>query len=342
MSESTSTTKPDAPHNPDPSRPRPKDDTRNLMRIIWALVAVVVAAIIGFGTFYYLNQRVDSGPTQAERVVSTAEQKVRDNPNDVGARLALAAAYIKTQRPDDAGTQFQEILKVQPNNRSALLGLGGLMYEKGDYEGAKKQYTAVVDTARTGEFAGADKLLQEAYYFRGMSESALKDYAAATKDLQKALIIDRADADGWYALGDAQLQAGDTKNAAQSFQQALLFVPTGWCDPYGGLQATYGKSKNANGLAYAKAMAAICAGDTSDAQLKTLESVASGEFKVPALLGLGQATETSGDLGAAKKWYQQVVKADPSNIAANSAIARLSTDTGSSSGSTPTSTASAS
>jgi tetratricopeptide (TPR) repeat protein len=342
MSESTSTKEPDVPPGPPTIDDGAAEQNRSLLRLLWTLVIVLIVAIIAFGLFYYLNQRVDSGPTQAERVVATAEAKVRENPNDVAARLALAAAYIKTQRPDDAQSQFTEILKAQPNNRSALLGMGGLLYEKGDYEGAKTHYSAVVDAARTGEFAGADKLLQEAYYFRGMTESALKDYTASAKDLQKALIIDKADADGWYALGNVQLQSGDTANAAKSFQQALLFIPAGWCDPYSGLQTTYEKTKNQAGITYAKAMAAICKGDTSEQQLKALQSVAKEEFKIPALLGLGLATETSGDLTAAKKWYQLVVDADPANIAAHSAIARLSTESGVSTDSTPTPTASSS
>ena len=339
MTESPSTTGSLVPPNP---TSLPPEDNRSLVRLLWALVIVAVVAIVGFGVYYYLSQRVDSGPTQAERVVATSEQKVRDNPNDVNARLALAAAYLKSERQDEAKSQFEEILKAQPNNRSALLGIGGILLDAGDYAGAKDQYTAVIQASKTGEFAGADVLLQEAYYLRGVSESSLKDPKAAASDLKKALIIDKGDADAWYALGNAQVQLGDAKTAATSFQQALLFVPTGWCDPYTGLKAAYDAQKNAQGITYATAMSAICKGDTSAEQQKALTSLSSGEFKIPALLGLAMSAETAGDTSAAVKWYGQVLEVDPKNIAANSAIARISTAGGTTPSSHPTPSESAS
>jgi tetratricopeptide (TPR) repeat protein len=290
---------------------------------MWALVIVVVIAVIGFGVYYYMSQRVDSGPTQVERVVAISESAVRENPNDVNARLGLAAAYLKAARPDEAKAQFLEILKAQPENRSALLGVAGLLYESGDFGGAKDQYTNVITSSAGGEFAGADTMLQEAYYFRGMSESALKDYSSAGKDLQQALTIDKADADAWYALGNVQLQSGDGQAAASSFQQGLLFVPTGWCEPYTGLKAAYEQVKNADGVTFATAMGAICNGDGDESQQQALEKLIDGEFKIPALLGLGLSAETSGDTAAATKWYREVLKDDPKNITANSAVARL-------------------
>jgi tetratricopeptide (TPR) repeat protein len=304
---------------------------------------VITLALIGFGVFYYLSQRIDSGPTQVERIVATSEAAVRENPNDVSARLALAAAYLKSARPEDAKAQFLEILKAEPNNRSALLGVGGLLYDSGDLAGAKDRYSAVINVSGGGEFAGADIMLQEAYYFRVMSEYGLKDYAAGAGDLKKALTIDKADADSWYALGKVQLAAGDGKAAADSFQQALLFVPTGWCDPYSGLKAAYEQQQNAQGVKYASALGAICNGDQSDAQRQTLTGLTQGEFKIPALLGLGMSAETAGDTAAAAKWYGEILKTDPKNIAANAAIARIAAGTtGHAAGSTPTPNASAS
>ena len=339
MTESPSTTGSLVP--PDPTI-APPEDNRSLVRLLWALAIVALVAVVGFGIYYYMSQRVDSGPTQAERVVASSEEKVRENPNDVNARLTLAAAYLKSDRQDEAKSQFQEILKAQPNNRSALLGVGGILLDAGDYAGAKDQYTAAIQASKTGEFAGADVLLQEAYYLRGVSESSLKDPKAAEADLKKAVGIDKGDADAWYALGNAQVQLGDGKSAATSFQTALLFVPTGWCDPYAGLKSAYEAEKNAQGVTYATAMSAICNGDTSAEQQKALTSLTSGQFKIPALLGLAISAETSGDTSAAVKWYGQVLESEPKNIAANSAIARISTAGGTLPSSHPTPSESAS
>jgi cytochrome c-type biogenesis protein CcmH/NrfG len=61
-----------------------------------------------------------------------------------------------------------------------------------------------------------------------------------------------------------------------------------------------------------------------------------GPYKVPALLGLGLVSENAADYGKALEWYRKVVKEDPQNVAALTAIARL--DVASTGGSVPAST----
>jgi len=49
------------------------------------------------------------------------------------------------------------------------------------------RYGDVINLANTTLAAMSEPVLEEAYYWRGMAEAALGDFAAARKDFQKAL-----------------------------------------------------------------------------------------------------------------------------------------------------------
>jgi tetratricopeptide (TPR) repeat protein len=315
--------------------------SRTLVRILWILGLLLGLLIVVFGVVYYLGQHASSGPSLADRSVTTAEQAVRDDPNNVAARLNLATAYLESGRSEEALAQFTAITKVEPDNRAALLGSGTIRLQNEDFAGAKADFAHVVAVSGGQEFSAADPQLERAQYFLGMSALGLKDVPGAVKAFTAALAIDKTDADAWYALGGAQAQAADYKSAADSYQRALVFVPTGWCDPYAGLAAAYGQLKNSDGSAYSNAMASICNGKTDDG-VSALEKLTTGEFKEQAMLGLGIAAESSNDKAKAIGWYRKVIAADPSNIAALTALARLGASEPASSSATPTPSASAS
>jgi tetratricopeptide (TPR) repeat protein len=317
--ESTSTAGLPADHAA--STPPPSDD-QGLRRLLKYLVIATVIIVVVFGTVYYLTQRTTSGPTLMERATETAESAVKENPNDIGARLSLAATYMQAERPDDALTQFEEIIKAEPKHRAALIGAGTIYFSRNDFSAAKKNFESVVKASGTGEFSNADPQLEESLYYLGVSDLRLGDVPGAVKNLQSAVRIDDTDADAWYQLGSAQVQAGDYKGAATAFQTALTFIPAGWCDPYDGLSTAYDKLKQVDGVTYAKAMATICKGD-AETGMNQLKPLTNGEFKIPALIGLGVAAEAAKDTKAATNWYQQVVAVDPTNVAALNGLARL-------------------
>ena len=311
-----------APATASPGTPAGDPGSRTLVRILWILGIVTVVLVVVFGVVYYLGQHADAGPSLTDRDVATAEQAVRDDPNNVGARLSLAAAYLQADRSQEALAQFTEITKAEPDNRTALLGSGTIRFENEDFTGARADFQHIVDVSGGQEFSAADPQLERAWYFLGLSSLRLGDIPAARTALESALAIDKTDADAWYWLGGTQVRAADYQAASDSYRKALTFVPTGWCDPYEGLQVAYDHLGNADGSIYAKAMAAICNGNT-DEGVPALETLTQGDFHVPALLGLGFAAESGGDTTKATDWFRQVIEADPSNIPALTALARL-------------------
>ena len=160
------------------------------------------------------------------------------------------------------------------------------------------------------------------YYALGDISEKQGNWKNASGYLSKALMIDNSDADGWYELGLAQIQLNKNKEAAVSFIRALAFVPTGWCEPYDGMAEAYANANNEPGSTYAQAMRDICGGGGLDAA-EPLKTLVNGDFKIQALLGLGQAASNDKNTEEAIKWYNEVKKIDPTNIVANNALGEL-------------------
>jgi len=285
-------------------------------------VLVLVAGVLAFAGIYYQDQHVDAGPSLAGRQIEGAEAAVKKAPGNISFRLQLAAAYEADKRPNDALKQYDEVLKADKGNRSALLGRGGALMATGDLKGAAAAYRKITSASKKGEFAGADPQLQEAYYYLGsiaLKQDKPKD---AIKELSSALRIQRTDSDALYLLGVAQLKDGAPQLAVDSLKAALQFVPTGWCEPYSQLEVAYGKLAQAPRATYAGAMADFCLKKPAEAKVQ-LKTLTAGPVAVDALLGLALIAETESSQPEAVAFYQKVLTVDRTNISAISALSRL-------------------
>lgn len=297
---------------------------RRLSRLLRLGVLVLVVGALAFAGIYYQDQHVNAGPSLIGRQIEGAEAAVKQAPNNVQTRLQLAAAYMQDKRPDDALKQYDEILQAEKGNRTALLGRGGVLIAKGDLAAAAVSYHKITDVAVKGEYAGADPQAEEAHYYLGSIALKQGKSKGAITELLAALRIDRADSDALYLLGVAQLKEGAPKLAVASLNQALLFVPTGWCEPYSQLTVAYGALAQAPQKAYATAMANFCLKKPADAKSQ-LKALAKGPVAVDALLGLGLIAETESNNAEAITWYQKVLTVDRKNSGAISALSRLGT-----------------
>lgn len=294
-------------------------------RSAWALrlgVLLLVVGVAAFGFIYYQDQHVVAGPSLAGRQIEGAEAAVKKTPNNLSARLALASAYRSDKRIDDALKQYDEILKADKANRSALLGRGNILLAQGELKAAAATYRKITATAKKGEFAGADTQLQEAHYYLGSIALKQENTKEALTELQAAVRIDRTDSDALYLMGVAHLKDGKAQLAADSLEQALRFVPTGWCEPHSQLAVAYGKLAQVPQATYAGAMADFCQKKPAEAK-RRLKTLTTGPVAVDALLGLGLIAETESNKTDAISWYKQALTVDRKNISAISALSRL-------------------
>ncbi len=285
-------------------------------------VAVLVIGLAAFGFLYYKDQHVTTAPSLVEQQIGLTEAAVRKNPNDLQARLQLGLVYEQAKRHDDAVAQFDQVLKLAPDSKDALLGKGVALLTKGDLDMAIPPLTKIVKATRSGEFAGADPQLGAAYYYLGVIAVKQKKPAEAMEQLSHALRIQPTDSDSMYQVGLAQLQQGRSADAVATFKNALRFVPTGWCEPYQQLQTAYTAMKKPELASYAAAMNTFC-GKRVDEAKKQLTALTSGPAGVDAMLGLGLIAETQNDSKGAIGWYEKALAKDPKNIAAMGSLTQL-------------------
>lgn len=297
-------------------------DDRRLSLFLRIGAVVLVVALAAFGFLYYQDQHVTAAPSMVEQQIGLAEAALRKNPNNVQARLQLALVYEQAKRYDDSIAQFDQVLKVVPDSKDALLGKGFALMTKGDLDKAIAPLTKVVKATRTGEFAGADDQLGAAYYYLGVIAVKQKKPDEALTQLTHALKIQPTDSDAMYQVGLARLQKGQNPEAVATFKEALRFVPTGWCEPYDQLQTAYTAMKKPELASYASAMAGFC-GKKVDEAKKQLTALTAGPAAVDAMLGLGLIAETQNDTKGAAAWYEKALAKDPKNMAAMSSLSAL-------------------
>ncbi len=297
--------------------------------------AAAIALVIGIplvAGFYWFDRHPAAGPSLDDRNIAAAEELVKQNPNDIGARDHLAAAYVSAGRLDDGIAQFTEVLNAASSDRPALLGRG-LAYlaeakldpakvDTAKLDLAKADFQALVDTSKDGEFAGTDPQLEQAYYELGaiaLLENRAQDAVTA---LEAALKIDGGDADALYSLGMALIQTGDPTKGVAALRQAVAFVPTGWCDPYSGLRTGYEALKDDVGAQWAGGMVQMCSGQLDAAQA-ALQPLTTGSMKADALIGLALVAAARGDTATAASYYRQVLAIDPKNTSASIGLGQL-------------------
>lgn len=300
-----------------------------------ATVSVALALLIGIplvAAFYWLDRHPSAGPTLGERTIATAEEAVRNSPNDLGLRNHLAAAYVSANRFDDGIAQFTQVLNAESANRAALLGRGLAYVAQAKLDPTKvdtakldlgaTDFQALIDAAKAGEFAQTDPQLEQAYYELGVIALLEHRAADAVTSLTAALKINGGDADALYSFGVALVQTGDATKGITAMRQAVAFVPIGWCDPYRGLVDGYTAAKDTIGTQWATGMVAMCDGKLTEAKA-ALQPLAAGPMKVDALVGLALVAVKAGDNAAAASLYRQVLAIDPNNTSASIGLGQL-------------------
>jgi len=295
---------------------------RSMNRLIVGSILVLVIGILMVSAIYYLDRHVDASTPMVERQIATLEEAVRTTPNLVSVRLQLAGAYLAAQRYDDAVASFTEVLRVQKDNKDALIGLGDTLVLTGDVAGASTQYQAVVDLSKDGEFAATDSQLQRAYYELGSIALQQQRPADALPHLLAALRINHGDADTLNLLGSAFVQTGKAKEAVEALRAAVQYVPVGWCDPYSTLAQAYSALGRAAEAEWAGAMVAFCTKQPDEANQR-LTALLNSEAATDAQLGLAFVAESKGDRSAAADWFGKVLVTDPSNFLAQNGLTRV-------------------
>ena len=299
----------------------PSDRTIN--RMIIGILAILAVGIPLIGALYFFDQTRDPGPSMADRAILAAEDAVQKSPNSITPRFNLAELYAAKGRYPEAITQYDEILKAQPDKAPVLLGRGKAEAALDQLDAAAADFQKVIAGATGKEMSNFDQQLEAAYYNLGAVELKRNHPKEAADLLAKAIKINRTDADTLYLLGTALVQSGDPKTGIDALRLAVALVPTGWCDPYTEMGVAYTAKQDAPGVAYANGMVALCEKRFAEAQTQ-LSAASSGTYGIDAFIGLGLLAEEQSDHAAAAQAYNKALAIDPKNFAAITGLGRVS------------------
>ena len=130
--------------------------------------------------------------------------------------LQIAAAYRNKREYDNALVAYNDLLKMDPNNDKAKVGIAMTNLEKGDLAAAEQTLEIA------SQAAGATR---EVFYNLGEVKLAKSKPAEAIKAYERAATIDPAWGKPAYAIGRVALDRGDKATAATYFQKVIEIDP---------------------------------------------------------------------------------------------------------------------
>jgi len=298
---------------------------RQMVYILAGLGAAVVVLIGVFAVIYYRDRYVAPATpnlsTEEERLAHI-EEMIRKDPSNIALRLSVAQSYFTMKRYPDTIAQTDEVLKVQPDNKNALVLRAMSSNELSKTEAALTDFQKVIDLSKGSPTAKMDDSLELAYYYTGQLYNRAERYAEAQTVLKSALEINLGDADAWLELGRAYEGGGQHQEAIDAFKQVVRFVPD-YAEAYQGMEKSYRASNQAGLADYAKGMALYGNHDYQQAAT-TLETLIEKQPDVlDAYLGLGLVYEQLGERDKAIKALEHYTAAQPDDIAAQQALARI-------------------
>ncbi len=292
--------------------------------MVWSAV-LLVSAVGAFGLYYYFDQQGGETAGPMDRRIAAFESAVRERPESVSARINLAELYFAEKRYAESIEQYQVALQADEENKGVLVGLGRALLATGDHRAAAKKFQKAIDLA-SGAGLTSD-LVETAHYYLGSISLTEGHPEEAVTHLKQALAVEGTDADAWYLLGVASLEADDVDGAIEALETAVWFVPN-YTAAYEKLIVAYEtKGLEAEGL-YANGMLAYSQGQFEEAVTELEAAVKASPKYADAHAGLGLARESLGQREAALTSYQQAAELDPENYNAQAGLTRLGATAG--------------
>ncbi len=193
-----------------------------------------------------------------EKHIPKQLEKVKQNPNDVNARITLAESYVSSERYDEAIVQYEKISELQPNSpkwHKTVGDLYGNTKQANNTEWLQKAAAAyekaIVLNPNSYEFydtlgklyaENGDSTKAEAVYMRALNAShnpaehdkvvnAILELDKSYRELDKRLEkLEELNTKKHHStllhklLGDTYLASGDTEKASVSYKQWLAIV----------------------------------------------------------------------------------------------------------------------
>ncbi len=162
-------------------------------------------------------------PPQTPEQKAAAVQAAGRNAESQAAYRALNAKHL-----EDAEARFKAILAKNPNDSSALAGMGYLRMQQSNFGGAISYLVQAKQDGGAGK--GVDTALETSRFYYAMAEGAValndNDLPGAEKQYRAALAMRPASPEALEGLGGTLLRAEQPEKALPYFQQFVKVKPS--------------------------------------------------------------------------------------------------------------------
>lgn len=156
---------------------------------------------------------------QYSRAKSTLFNIVKTAPK-ADAYYQLGNVYLNLDKPDSALVFFNKAKEVDPKFNLALVGVGNVLYQKGDKAGAKTNFDQALLLSKS---KNAEILARIAQIYVESKDKKELDNAIALLD--KAIILNNTVADYYLIRGDAYLLKQDNSKPVFNYHEAIRVDP---------------------------------------------------------------------------------------------------------------------
>lgn len=302
-----------------------------------------IDALIGKGRALVCQGAFDRGIEEYQRALEL-------DPNNAFAYVQLARAYENQYISDserypnrlvDALEALQTAERLDPNSARVFNTKGVVLYQSGDYEGARTAFERAISLASASEFSPAD--LGAMQVSLGKSYRQLGESDLALTAFKRAVTLDPTSADAHNNLGSTYAERGECEDALYELSQAVSLAPNS-LSPVANLAITQfecgqveasvqrlQQAININGLALPPlytylARAYLQQGRVDEAVLEAQKGALLPPVTAEALYWLGQAyvqRGAAGDAELARQAFDRALEINPDFAPAREALAAL-------------------
>jgi tetratricopeptide (TPR) repeat protein len=227
---------------------------------------------------------------QTDEAARQFQEAIRLKPDDPVAHHDLGIALGKKGQTDEAISQYQEALRLEPDDAEAHNNLGIALVMKGQIDEAIRHFQESIRLKP--DFAGTYYNLGNALAKKGRLDDAIRQF-------QQALRLKPDYADAHNNLGFALLNKGQIGEAIPQFQQALRLKPDD-ADTHNNLGTAFYQQ-----------------GRTGEAIRQFQEALRLKPDYADAHYNLGVALYTKGQLDDAIRQFQEALRLRPGNADAH-------------------------
>ncbi|RUU55943.1 tetratricopeptide repeat protein, partial [Mesorhizobium sp. M2C.T.Ca.TU.009.01.2.1] len=234
---------------------------------------------------------------EQEKAIAAYDEAIRIDPTDVTALINRGIAHAAKGGFDRAIADYDTALGIDPRSADAYAKRGAAWANK------KEWVRAIADANKAIELDAGNV---DGYYYRAVAWAGKGNDERAIADFGQVIALDPNDAGAWFARSLIRARRGDAAGAAEDCRKAIALDPkkTGSCDA---------------GLDVGEAVAAETASKTDLASLaKQLEATGRRIHSKEAAAQIRDALkqQVSGDVPGAIASFGYAISLDPDNAEA--------------------------